>query len=371
MTKRIHIAFGPGSPPEKTGKGWRIAGRAEALRTPPPGAARYSLYELGSTLKTGQYVKVQVLKSLAGGKWAVALGGRVFPASADAPLAAGKSFFAWVEQTADRILLHLSDPTAENVVERLFGKRSGELPVSDAMVTALFRSHIAVSPDIIVRLSELFFRYRRLFRLTQKTDDHRLARLLAILFDKGIDLRSPGVANLLGLLGGFAGGEKNERERKESIFEEKRTRLQIKQDIADRAGDHGNPLQLFNHLQGKSGSWVCVPFRYRLKGKSYQATLRVLLDNYSVQPLRGILDIVTDKQEKLSFQLTHKGRHMRLAAFARPKAAKAIMHREYRKLAELMQNHGVDCDDAVYDGRDFDGFSEIADSVYHGIDTYT
>jgi hypothetical protein len=369
MTKRIHIASESTPRPDQNAKSrWKRTNAAGSLRS---GTARSSLYDLGSALKTGQYVKVQVLKSLPGGKWAVALGGRVFPASADAPLAAGKSFFAWVEQTDDRVLLHLSDPAAQSLMERLFGRPSGKLPVSDAMVTALFRSHISVSPEIIVRLSELFFRFKRLLHLTSKADDHRLARLLAILFDKGIDPRSPGMVYLLALLGGFAGGEKNGGRRREPNLDDKRAASQIKQDIADRGEEDGNPLQLFNHLKGKSGSWIAVPFRYRLEGKSYHGTLRVLLDNYSVKPLRGILDIVTEKQEKLSFQLTHKGRHIRMAAYAKPKAAKADLDREYRQLAELMQNHGIDCDDTVYDGEDFDGFSETTDTAYYGIDTYT
>jgi hypothetical protein len=36
-----------------------------------------------------------------------------------------------------------------------------------------------------------------------------------------------------------------------------------------------------------------------------------------------------------------------------------------------MQKHGVECNEAVYDGQSFDGISEAGDAAYHGVDTYT
>jgi hypothetical protein len=137
--------------------------------------------------------------------------------------------------------------------------------LSSVIARAFFRTGIKLSPDIIRRGRELI--------AGDKKKEAYKARLFSLLTDKGIDVSTEALS-LLSSLGerhsdnpqdGQNSGTSSNHSGPagDLLFNEFLTAVKEAVSRMDSSGNH--PLQLFNHLKGKSGKqqgkhWVLVPF---------------------------------------------------------------------------------------------------------------
>ena len=144
-------------------------------------------------LRPGQSVSVTVIKHLDGAKWAVAIGGRVFPAFSDLPLQAGQLLRARVSGAEGKLILTVTEEVPDAVRAALV--RQGLPAAGDAEVIAhaLARSGLPILAETIEKIRALLSR--------SGMEQHKAARIAATMVDRGIDPAGPGARALLPVLG--------------------------------------------------------------------------------------------------------------------------------------------------------------------------
>jgi hypothetical protein len=279
---------------------------------------------VGPGWRAGGLVSVQVLARLGGGRWSVSVQGRTFPASAEVELAPGARLLARVARGGGRIVLRVLGPAVE---------AEGKVPA------ALLAPGLNVSPETAQKVRRLLERLR--------LPPQRFARLAALLLEKGVEPDSPGIAALLeNLAYGDAGGRRRGRPWPSSTG-------QLAEELAGdlrRAGDgEAQPLPLFNHLQAGDEQWFVIPYSY---GES-SGTIRLRRQQGARQADRLVL--ATDGP--WSFVLSRKASGYALHGFCGEGTPGLRARRGWRRLAQKLQNLGVETDDTIRGGDGFDGFS--------------
>lgn len=356
MTERLYIV----STSETTRK---KAGRAGAR--PVSGGGRMP------DLRSGDYVSVRVVKHLSGRKWAVALGGRLFPAVAEMRLKPGRSFTAWVERFGGRVVLHTDEPRIDSLTARLQEQTGLKDPVSELVISALLRSRMAVTAELVSRLSHLFTAFRRKHKVQGRLADVRLARALVLLTEKGIDPESTGAEEILRTLVYLHDEQRRGSRDGRSRQDHRQNDQVIKEDITERDESERTPLQLFNHLKGKEGSWVVIPFRYTVEEHAFRGSLRLLVDHLGGDAKRAVLEVVDQDGEVFCFLFRRGPGGLHMSGYASPEGARARVHSRAALLHRLMRKHGVTCEDSVHDAASFDGFSPVEELWFPRVDTYT
>jgi hypothetical protein len=208
------------------------------------------------SLRAGDSVLVRVIKRLAGNKWAVGIRGQVLPAFSELELAAGQRLKAQVAVRHGRVTLKVSGEAQDAIRELLLRQGMRPDPFLETIVKAFLGSGLSVAPE----------RLQAARRLLQKLklDPRKFARILAVVLEKGMDLRSRGLEQLLSILGygeQESGGQRRRRRRMSP--DAGQLARQLQSEVEQQQGEQGSSLQVFNHLQGEHGGWVVIPFDYK------------------------------------------------------------------------------------------------------------
>ncbi len=314
----------------------------------------------GFVLRSGDFVSVQVLRHLSGNRWAVAVAGKVLAAESGLSLKPGQRLRAVVQAAGGRIVLRLTEGE-DNPVRGLLLREGIQADAAAERITAaLLRTGLTVRPATVKQLRRVLERLR--------LPPRRFARVLAILLEKGIDPDSPGVERLVAVLGGEEGGADSESRRRGRRKRESPREVAAALRRQSLRADEGSagPLPLFNHLRGGEESWMVVPFAM-LGG--LHGTLRFLW-SYAAgaagKPELRRLVVVVRRPEAEEWTFVLDG--ARLHAFCDrevPGAGPA-----YAALREKLGNLGLETDDTIRVGADFDGFSLPWEPVpYRSVDT--
>jgi hypothetical protein len=312
-------------------------------------------------LRAGETVVVHVIKRLDGSaaptgaaqKWAVAVGGRVYPASSDVPLDPGAVLRARVSHSQGKTFLSLTTVLPDEPRDAVgsAARALGLAPGSDGelVVRALAQSGLPLLPETVQKIRALLTR--------AGVDARQGARAAAILVDKGIDASGETARALLPVLAfGQKGGDDPRRYRRRPLPD---TPSGVKAWAAGLAGDGrgagiAERLQAFNHARGRSETWVVIPFSFSMgakdEGPPLAGTIRIKYDPYRARPLA--LSVVT---EGIAFHLPLEGTG-KLSVYADEPlrtAARAGLDR----LKSKINNMGREVDDTVNEGDGFDGFS--------------
>jgi hypothetical protein len=322
----------------------------------------------GLRLRSGDFVSVEVVRRLTGGKWEVSIQGRLLPARTRVELFPGQRLRAQVFLEGRQVRLRLSEPAGSPVRELL--ARAG-LPAdaaSEAIAVALLRSGLSANPRNVGQARELLERLR--------LDPRRFSRLVALLLEKGIDIRSAGVADLLAVLG-HGQGEAGEDSRR---FRRRQTKGQP-QDVAEalrgivEEAEAQSGLQVFNHLRGRDGSWVIVPYSLSFDpGERIDGSIRLLYDDVGRTTTRAVVTARVERGGRASalwsfrIQKREGGLHLECCCDDEKtiRAAQGRLPGLIRKLGNL----GVKADDTIHKDDAFDGFSPPGEDVsYRAVDT--
>ena len=311
----------------------------------------------GTSLRSGDQVSVHVLKRLAGSKWAVALGGQVYPARSDLELKPGDILRTQVERQGNRLTLRIRQHALGTL-----GISGGD-KISSLIISSLLETRIPVNTRML----------RRLQKLTEKPEKNkqRTARAVALLMEKNIDPFSRGAGRLLEILS-LTG---NSPDRRGGTFPEDRKRLmqELKKIISRTAGDkqEKHPVQVFNHLTSGKRTWIVVPYRFEIPSGIYCGALRLLFDKSQKRFVRFVLEAKSDDNDRWSFLLIPDREGFSLRVFCGDDDLRGRAQKKIHFLRSILRNHAVKCDDDIYDAELFDGYEVAWESdCRRNVDTF-
>jgi hypothetical protein len=335
-------------------------------------------------LQSGDSVIVKVIKRLTGNKWAVGIRGRVLPAFSEVELAPGQRLKALVSIRQGRITLKISEQPRNPIQELLL--RQGMQPdrILEQIVTAFLRSGLSLAPERLQQARQLLQKF--------KLDPRKFARMVAIMLEKGIDLRSQGLDRLLPLLGYGeqepGGGEGRKRRMNRDPQE---LVQQLRREIEQPENEQASGLQVFNHLKGSTSTWVIIPFDYTYESSGrIRGTIRLRYDPVQQQTDRLIVVTRSETGERWSFVLDHAQgvsgskavasehdsendgpeRNPELSIFSTPAEKPRGVSAELDVLRLKLQNLGIKTDDTIRGDQDFDGFDLPWEELsYRNVDT--
>ncbi len=314
------------------------------------GAIQISLRP-GLRLRPGDTVTLTVIKPLDADKWAVAIGGRVYPAYSRLMLEPGSILKARVSSSAGRLLLSLSEQPQDPLKAVLHREGIPGGVTSEIIARALVLSGLPIRSEIIDKVKALLSRL--------KLPAHKGARLAATLIDKGIDPGSRGVDALLGMLSfGERGGGDPRRYRGKPLPETAKAVKAFASGLAVDSSEAPDAIQAFNHARGGAQTWVVVPFVFDADRERLAGTIKMLYDPFRSRPLRLVLTV-----SGISFCLPLEGKKKKLSIFCDDPSVVAGMRRGLDSLRAKFHNMGMEVDDTILGGDAFDGFSPVAEGA--------
>jgi hypothetical protein len=301
----------------------------------------------------GQSVSVHVIKHLEGAKWAVAIGGRVFPAFSDLQLHPGSVLRARVSTAEGKLLLTVTETETVPDAVRAALVHQGLQEGGDAemIAHALARSGLPILAETIQKVRAL---------LPRTGMDHRkAARIAATMVDRGMDLDTAGARALLPVLGfGEKGGEDHRRYRGRQLPDTPRAVKEFLAALPAGAGARPSPLQAYNHVRGKSQTWVVIPFVFTSQHQSIAGTLKILFDPFQARPLAFTLST-----EGISFHLPLRGPSGKLEIYCDDERLRRAARKGLDSLRSKFHNMGLEVDDTINKGETFDGFSPVGEGM--------
>jgi len=305
----------------------------------------------GLRLRPGETVEVTVIKRLDLDKWAVGIGGRVYPAYSRLALEPGSMLKARVESAAGRLLLSLSEQPHDPLQAALIREGIPSGVASQLIARALVLSGLPVRGETIEKVKLLLSRL--------KLPVHKGARLLATLIDKGIEPTSRGVGALLAMLSfGESGGGDPRRYRGRKMPTTPQEVKEYAAGLPVTGADAPDALQAFNHCKGKSQTWVIVPFVFGSDRERIAGSIKILYDPFLARPRRLSLTV-----DGMSFYLPLEGKKRKLMLFCDDPALGATAKRGLDTLRAKFHNMGMEVDDTILGREAFDGFSPVAEGA--------
>ena len=223
-----------------------------------------------STIKPGAVVSFTAVEQLSPNSWIIQIQGQKLKVQSSISLALGEHLRARVILQEGKMLLKLLDSGSpvKSLADRL------GLPRSEAS-GQIIRSFVEQG----LPLREEMLRGALLLYEQVKNRDPRSARLIALLFDKGIFVNAKQFEKFQQLLWETPNShpESLEERRKkgrdsqhdEERQNEKRRRQQEKDRLSKvirrqihRKGNEGSLLQLFNHMEAAHDNWIVVPLEF-------------------------------------------------------------------------------------------------------------
>ena len=305
----------------------------------------------GLRLHPGEIVLLSVIKQLGPGKWAVGIGGRVYPAFSQLVLQPGSVLRARVGSAAGRLILTLSDQRMDPV--RMALQREG-LPASattETIARALAMSGLPIHAETVERVRVILEKSRLPLR--------RGARLVATLIDKGIDPSSRGAEALMAVLAfGERGGGDPRRYRGRPFPDTAGAVKKLAAEMAVPESAKPASLQAFNHIRGRAQTWVVIPFLFDEGEERMAGTIRLLYDPFLKRPLKLAMVV-----GGISFFLPLEGKSRRLSIFCDDPRLRGAAARGLDSLRAKFHNKGMEVDDTILEGEAFDGFSPIGEGA--------
>jgi hypothetical protein len=326
---------------------------------PGPVGGRFHVTVPGlSGLRPGEAVVVHVIKQLDGGKWAVGVKGRVYPALSDLLLEPGTVLKARVGGAPGRLILTVVSAEPDAVLAALAAHGIPAGGMEETIARALARSALPVVPETIQKLKTLLTR--------SGIEPRRGARSAATLVDKRIDPGSPAASALLRVLAfGQKGGEDPRRYRGRQLPDTPGAVKDWARSLSEPKAPPPSILQAYNHRAGRSQTWVVVPFAFTTEGARLEGTLKILFDVFKARPLA-----LSISAGEVGLYLPLQGRRRILSVFCGSEALKRAAERGLDSLRSKFHNMGLEVDDTIKEGNTFDGFSPVEEGeVLPSVDT--
>jgi hypothetical protein len=302
-----------------------------------------------TALRQGETVVLHVIKRLDGGKWAVGIAGRVYPALSSLPLEPGATLKARVALAPSRLTLTIAEVVQDAVVAALQRQGVPAAGLELVIARALARSGLPINAQTIQKIRQLLSR--------EGVEARSGARAAATLVDKGIDPGSDAARMLLPVLGfGQKGGGDPRRYKGRPLPGSPQAVREFVSALAVDPGGSPNTLQAYNHIKGRSEAWVVIPFVFSTGSDTLAGTLKILYD-----PFRSAARAMTLCTPGIGFHLPLQGKRRSLSVFCDSAEMKRAARKGLDSLKSKFHNMGLEVDDTIKEGDGFDGFSPVAE----------
>jgi hypothetical protein len=312
-------------------------------------------------LRSGDIISVHVIKRLIGNKWAIGIQGRTFPAISDVDLKPGSRIRALVRSAGTKLTLQIKGLLPDSPAKPMeIGEEVSPLNrwihsavLQSVLQRALAGNKASISPSIARKINRLF----KKLSAEEKKKELRIARSIAALVEKGFDPGSrglEGVVKILSLIEQEYEGENSGRPSRKPPEELTRL-LKRRMNERENRADKYHPLHLFNHLRNSDETWVFVPYRFATETNTYYGLIKLLLNMNRNNVKRLVLDVVV-QDGITSFLLIPDRDRIRLSIYCEDPSLQVAIRKKISELTSKLQNHGVECDDSIYEEAGFDGF---------------
>ncbi len=208
-----------------------------------------------TALRHGDMVVLHVIKRLEGDKWAVGIGGRVYPAVSRLALETGATLRARVDISPGKLTLTVSEIVEDAVMAALQGQGMPGTEAELAIARALARTGLPIHAQTIQKIRQLLSR--------EGVDLKNGARAAATLVDKGFDPGSDAARTLLPVLGfGQKGGGDPRRYKRKPLPQSAKAVRGFVDGLATDPAESPTTLQAYNHIRGRTESWIVLPFSF-------------------------------------------------------------------------------------------------------------
>ncbi|MCK4541855.1 MAG: hypothetical protein KAU17_06435 [Spirochaetales bacterium] len=317
------------------------------------------LPEFKNSVKPGEVVSIRVI-GRNGDQWKVLMKGLSLSVTSKIPLKKGMIFPARVSLGSGKLLLRpLRDPV-QGFLQREEGKTLLTL-----IERVLLRSGMPLLPETISSLSRLFVKDKNLTLIK--------ARLAAILADKNIFPGREEFTDLLFQIDGNtrypghgtkdrgkprSGKKEGERDKEEYNEISQAFAKEFKSGLNNRR--EGGSLPLINHLRGKHGHWVIVPYGFSTDLGEIKGSLRLLYQGDKVR--RMAMTAKTDSAE-WGFEIDDTLRGGNLKITCNNREIKDFGTADLLWLTQKAGNLGIKIDDTISEGKEFDGFTSTGPGI--------
>ncbi|MBN2532933.1 MAG: hypothetical protein JXB88_08580 [Spirochaetales bacterium] len=316
------------------------------------------------SLNDKDIVTISVIKQLTGNKWAVGIDGKVISAFSEKDLIPGQKLKAYVIRQENRILLKCDIPREDNFSDYLIKLGLPNDTLSHTIILALIRSNLSLHPELIVKMRQI------IAKLKKKPET--LARLLAFIHEKHIDITSGKIESLLELLSyGEDTGNYRQKNNKKRLFKNTKEIVEELKEIVNKTSEN-SPLQIFNHLKGKNPDWIIIPFNFDTEKKKLSGTIRIFYDFIIQKVKKMTISINQDNNIQLFFYIVEEEHHKLLKIFCNNEEKSIKLTKKIENLRKNLQNTDIIIDDIIYKEENFDGFTPLEDlNMYRKINMYT
>ncbi len=316
-------------------------------------------------IKSGDFIKINVVKRLIKNKWAVSVKGKVFSALSDIDLIPGQKLKALVNQSGNKLYFQIQDSKSE-LLHNIMNQFGASDNLSKLILTSLIRSRMPITSGILHKI--------RNYLLRNKKNNKRTARSLSILLKKNIDISSEGIDSVLKILDFDDGNQKDKNKQKykdEPEHKEKiKTALKKQIEKTSRTGDH--PLQLFNHLNGKEENWIIIPYNFNIDGIQYKGKIKMLYDYYNNKIVKFVFSVKSIYNSEWDIYCKENNNNTKLIVFCNNLKFKKIFEKQIELLKIAFNKQNIEIDTKLHSAIEFDGFSSDWDDIsLKKIDTFT
>lgn len=127
--------------------------------------------------------------------------------------------------------------------------------------------------------------------------------------------------------------------------------------LATDPAESPTTLQAYNHIRGRTESWIVLPFSFSAAGgATISGTLKILYDPYKAEARA-----MTLCTPGVSFHLPLSGKKRALAVYCDTPAKMHAVRGGLDSLKSKIHNMGLEVDDTIKEGDGFDGFSPVAE----------
>jgi hypothetical protein len=339
-------------------------------------ALKLNLQHLQTELKliAGDYLYVNVVKQLYGNKWAISIGGKIYPAVSKTNLTPGERLRVLVQITGQILTLKICTEQKQSLVDVLFEQTGEKDLLTKQIISSLVKSNVNTAPQTIHYLHSLLSKLKK--------DDTKFIRGLTLLLAKNIEpeWESEGIKKIVDLLhyedrNFNQQNGKNQKKRALTQLNHEQGQASLKEQVqATSSGD--DPLQLFNHLHGSGYSWLVIPYQLDQAEGDCHGTIKILYEPFQQKMIKLLIGIKMEHGEQWYFSLYPQKDKIKLSILCNQPENWARITKEKIILIAKLQKYNVEIDDNINDFTNFDGFgtaennlTEENEGYYTGVDT--
>ena len=300
-------------------------------------------------LRSGRTVAVRVVQNLGKGLFQASIGGKLFRVTSDAHLSVGDAFSAKVSWFSGRLVLRIIEVplVADSALKDLGLPLT---PLTKAAVDALQRSSMTLDRAAVEWISSKI-------RNTPHNERDRphLARILSLLYGKGIHADDRSIDALLSLsLGGKTNSRDTGGKKREKHDEKRDGDDELHRDASPvRSASDPNPVSLFNHIRTGRTDWIIIPFHSVRGSKEMGGVIRIRIPSPGAPP-DGLVVCVRSDDSEWSFAC-ESGRSRKIRVIKRD-GRKIDEYEQFTAFSEKLRNLGFEIDDNELSAENFDGF---------------